>query len=70
MTKPTVVRITSKSNPTGPAHIVVLDPDHLTARCDCPGYLYRGRCRHVRAALAQHPLPTVRAPRAAWVEEV
>jgi hypothetical protein len=80
MTKSTVVRIPSKSKPDGPAHIVVIDPDGAI-RCDCPGYLYRGRCRHltqVREARQGDAKVTEyaaaaraqRPPRTPWVEEV
>lgn len=65
MSPQTVVRIPSKSSPDT-THVVVIDPAHLTARCDCRGYLYRGRCSHITAALAmQAPDPATLASKAA-----
>jgi uncharacterized Zn finger protein len=66
---PQVYHIPSRTTPETP-HIVVVDPDHLTARCDCKGYLYRGHCSHVTAALAKPAPAPVAKPRAPYMEEL
>lgn len=48
------VRVDSHSNPDQ-QHMVLVNP-YVTLRefvCDCPGFLYRGECRHQEEALQQ-----------------
>jgi hypothetical protein len=45
------LRVSSASNPAGPAHEVALFADG-TVRCDCRGHLFRGQCRHGKIALS------------------
>ena len=34
---------------SGNIYIVELDPKTLQGRCTCPGYAFRGRCKHLAA---------------------
>ena len=46
-------RVQSASVP-GRAYLVEINLDTRRGMCECPGYLFRGRCRHVSEMLEEY----------------
>ena len=63
----TLVHVESKSKP-GSYHVV----DTVAVTCDCRGFQYRGKCRHLAAAMPKPEAAPAKPKRklGPWIEEI